>query len=159
MTREEAGQPITIVMRPACRVLFRIDSKDLPALEEKYHAELAGPGWWRAAYVLLGGGINIAPRPLFASSTTGEFEFLLPPGRVILHAYGEDVQWIECPIEIKPDDRELLLGTFDLPPSQEAQAGEVPRPSAGATDQCGRSGRGRVPPDPLPAVPRLPHCA
>ncbi len=126
VTREDLGKPITIVMRPACRVLFRIDSKGLPELEEKYHAELAGPGWWRAAYVLLGGGMNNAPRPLFASSTTGEFEFLLPPGRVILHAYGEDVQWIERPIEIKPDDRELLLGTFDVPPSLEAQQGRFP---------------------------------
>jgi hypothetical protein len=50
--------PITITMQPACRVLFRIDSKGLPALETKYHAELTGPGWWRAAYVVLGGSIH-----------------------------------------------------------------------------------------------------
>jgi hypothetical protein len=126
VTREELGQPITIVMRPACRVLFRIDSRGLPALEEKYHAELASPGWWRAAYVLLGGGINNNPRPLFASSTTGEFEFLLPPGRFIVHAYGEDVRSIERPLEVGPDDRELLLGTYDVPPSLEAQQGKFP---------------------------------
>ena len=63
-------------MQPACRVLFRIDSKGLPALGRKYHAELAGPAWWRAAYVLIGGGIQRAPRLLLASSTPGEFEFL-----------------------------------------------------------------------------------
>ena len=123
VTREELDKPITIVMHPACRVLFRIDSKGLPALGEKYHAELAGPGWWRAAYVLLGGGTPRAPRPLFASSTKGEFEFLLPPGRVTIHAYGGDVRSVERSIEIKPDDRELLLGTFDVPPSRDAEQG------------------------------------
>ncbi len=126
VTREGLDKPITIVMHPACRVLFRIDSKGLPALEEKYHAELAGPGWWRAAYVLLGGGIQRAPRPLFASSTKGEFEFLLPPGRVTVHAYGSDVRGVERSIEIQPDDRELFLGTFDVPPSPDAEKGRFP---------------------------------
>jgi WD40 repeat protein len=126
VTREGLDKPITIVMHPACRVLFRIDSKGLPALEEKYHAELAGPGWWRAAYVLLGGGIQTAPRPLFASSTKGAFEFLLPPGRVTINAYGSNVRWVERSIEIKPDDRELFLGTFDLAPSPNAEQGRFP---------------------------------
>ena len=92
VTREELDKPITIVMHPACRVLFRIESTGLPALEKKYHAELAGPGWWRAAYVRAGWRIERAPRPLFASSTNGELEFLLPPGRVTIHAYGSDVK-------------------------------------------------------------------
>jgi WD40 repeat protein len=126
VTREDLDKPITIVMYPACRVLFRIDSKGLPALEEKYHAELTGPGWWRAAYVLLGGGIARAPRPLFASSTKGEFEFLLPPGPVTIHAYGSDVQSVERSIEIKPDDRELFLGTLDVAPSPDAEQGRFP---------------------------------
>ena len=115
VTREEIDKPITIVMHPACRVSFRIDSKGLPALEAKYHAELAGPGWWRAAYVWLG-ETHQAPRPLFTSSTKGELEFLLPPGRVMISAYGSDVKSVERSIEIKPDDRELFLGTFDVLP-------------------------------------------
>jgi WD40 repeat protein len=126
VTRDELDKPITIVMHPACRVLFRIDSRGLPALGEKYHAELAGPGWWRAAYVLIGGGIQTSPRPLFASSTKGEFEFLLPAGRVTIHAYGGDAGSVERSIEIKPDDRELLLGTFDVPPSRNAEQGRFP---------------------------------
>src|SRR5262249_1325236 len=96
--------------------------KALPTLETRYHAELAGPGWWRAAYVLLGGD-HRSPRPLFASSTTGELEFLLPPGRVMIHAYGMDVKGADRPIEIQPDDRELSLGSFDLLPSGEAAQG------------------------------------
>ena len=75
---------------------------------------------------MLGAGIEGTPRPLFASSTNGELEFLLPPGRVTLHAYGSDVKWVERPIEVKPDDRELVLGTLDLPPSPDAENGRFP---------------------------------
>ncbi len=126
VTREELDKPITITMHPACRVLFQIASTGLPALETKYHAELTGPGWWRAAYIGLGAGIEGAPRPLFASSTNGELEFLLPPGRVTLCAYGSDVKRVERPIEVKPDDREMVLGTLDLPPSANAENGRFP---------------------------------
>jgi WD40 repeat protein len=126
VTREELDMPITITMHPACRVLFRIDSKGLPALETKYRAELTGSGWWRAAYVVLGGSIHGTPRPLFASSTKGELEFLLPPGRVTIHAYGSDVKGVGRSIEIRPDDREQVLGTFDLAPSANAEQGRFP---------------------------------
>ena len=126
ITREGLDKPITITMHPACRVLVRIESTRLPALETKYHAELTGPGWWRAAYIVLGAGIAGTPRPLFASSAKGELEFLLPPGRVTLHAYGTDVKWVECPIEVKPGDRELVVGTLDLPPSADAEKGRFP---------------------------------
>ena len=126
VTREELDKPITITMHPACRVLFRIESTGLPVLETKYHAELTGPGWWRSAYIVLGASIEGTPRPLFASSSNGELEFLLPPGRVTLHASGSDVKWVERPIEVKPDDRELILGTLDLPPSRDAEKGRFP---------------------------------
>jgi WD40 repeat protein len=126
VTREELDKPITITMHPACRVLVWIDSTGLPALEKKYRAELTGPGWWRAAYIVLGAGIEGTPRPLFASSTNGELEFLLPPGQVTLHAYGTDVKWVDRPIEVKPDDREMVVGTLDLHPSPDAEKGRFP---------------------------------
>ncbi|MFI5459544.1 MAG: WD40 repeat domain-containing protein [Isosphaerales bacterium] len=125
VTREEIGKPITIGMYPACRVLFRIDSAGLPALEKKFNAELTGPGWWRAAYLRLGDDFR-APRPLFTCSTNGALEFLLPPGRFTIFAYGNDVKPLELPVEIKPDDRELLLGTIDLAPSEGAEQGLFP---------------------------------
>jgi WD40 repeat protein/beta-lactamase regulating signal transducer with metallopeptidase domain len=124
-TREEIGKPITIAMHPACRVLFRIESTGFLALEKKYNAELTGPGWWRAAYLELGNGIS-APRPLFTSSMTGELEFLLPPGRFTVMAYGSDVKWVERPVEIKQEDKELFLGTIDLAPSRNAEQGRFP---------------------------------
>ena len=126
VTRDGLDKPITISMHPACRVLFRVDSTGLPALEAKYRAELAGPGWWRAVYIVLGASIQGTPRPLFAMSVKGEFEFLLPPGQVTIHAYGSDVNSYERSIEIKPDDRELFLGTFDVPPSRDAIEGRFP---------------------------------
>ena len=61
VTRAELDKPITITMHPACRVLFRIESTGLPALEKKYHAELTGPGWWRAAYVVLAPVSRVIP--------------------------------------------------------------------------------------------------
>ena len=125
VTREQIGKPITIAMHPACRVLFQVESTGLTALEKKYNAELTGPGWWRAAYVRLGNGTT-APRPLFTCSTTGALEFLLAPGRFTITPYGSDVKWEERPVEIKPDDRELFLGTIDLPPSEAALRGEFP---------------------------------
>ncbi len=126
VTREELDKPISVTMYPACRVRFRIASAGLPALETKYHAELTGPGWWRAAYVVLGASIEGTPRPLFASSTKGELEFLLPPGQFTIHAYGSDVKWVERPMEINPGEPEQVLGTFDLPPSQDAEKGRFP---------------------------------
>ena len=125
VTREEIGKPIPIAMHPACRVLFRIESTGLPDLEKKYNAELTGPGWWRAAYVELGSGIS-APRPCSPARQPVQLEFLLPPGRFTIMAYGSDVKWVERPVEIKPGDRELFLGTIDLAPSEDAEQGRFP---------------------------------
>ena len=36
------------------------------------------------------------------------------------------MKWVERPIEVKPDDRELVLGTLDLPPSRDAEKGRFP---------------------------------
>jgi WD40 repeat protein len=126
VAREELDTPIIITMHPACRVVLRIESPGFAALETKYHAELNGPGWWRAAYVLLGADMNGSPRPLFSSSTKGELEFLLPPGRVTIHAYGNDVKSVDRPIEIKAEDREMFLGKFDIAPSPDAEQGRFP---------------------------------
>jgi WD40 repeat protein len=72
------------------------------------------------------GSGNSAPGPLFTCSKTGALEFLLPPGRFELMPYGSDVNWVERPVEIKPDDRELFLGTIEVPPSEAALRGEFP---------------------------------
>ena len=73
----------------------------------------------------LGGNVQ-APRALFTCTTAEGLEFLLPPGRFTLDAYGDDVQAVEVPVEVKPEDREMLLGTIDLIPAEEAKQGLFP---------------------------------
>ena len=73
--------------------------------------ELTGPRWSRGAYLRLGGTAH-DPQPLFTCSLTGNLEFLLPPGRFEIYAYSDEAQPSALPVEIKPEDRELLLGTI-----------------------------------------------
>jgi hypothetical protein len=111
-----------IVMHPACRVRLRVECPGFGELAEKYHADLGGENWWRAAYVWLGEN-HQAPRPLFSSSTTGQLEFLLPPGRFMISAYGSDVDNAERTTEVKPGHRVLSLGVVEVSPSEEIKKG------------------------------------
>ena len=86
VTGEELGKRNTIVMHPACRVRLRVECPAFRELEERYHAELEGPGWERGAFLLMGDQTT-DPFPLRAGSTTGELEFLVPPGRYTIIAY------------------------------------------------------------------------
>jgi WD40 repeat protein len=116
------GKPVTIVMHPACRVRMRVECPGFREVSEKFHADLGGPSWWRAAYVWLGEN-HKAPRPLFTSSTSGELEFLLPPGRFMIMAYGSDVDNTERIIEVKPGHRLLSLGVVEVSPSAAIKKG------------------------------------
>jgi WD40 repeat protein/beta-lactamase regulating signal transducer with metallopeptidase domain len=123
-TRDEVrdGKPLTIAMLPACRVRLRVECPGFRDLAEKYHAELGGPDWWRAAYVGLGEDPQ-ASRPLFTSSTKGELEFLLPPGRFKIMAYGADANNTEPIVEVKPGHRVLSLGVVDVSPNDAVKQG------------------------------------
>ncbi len=124
VTREQIreGKPVTVVMHPACRVRFRVECPGLSEVAEKYHADLGGENWWRSAYVWLG-ETHKAPRPLLTSSTSGELEFLLPPGRYMIMAYGADVNSTDRSIEVKPGHRLLSLGVIELSPSDAVKQG------------------------------------
>jgi Tol biopolymer transport system component len=117
LTREAAGKPATIVMHPACRVRLRVECPGFRELEAQYRAELGGPHWERAAYVLLGEGGGTS-RLLFTSSTTGELEFLLPPGRFTIEAFGADVNPTKRLVEIGPRHRVRSLGIVEVTPSR-----------------------------------------
>jgi WD40 repeat protein len=125
VTHEDRSKQITINMYPACRVLLRIESTGLAALEKEFPVELTAPGWRRDADLRFEAPGQVL-QPLLSSSMTGSFEFLLPPGRFTINASGSDVQPIEVPVEVKPDDRELFLGTIDLAPSDDARRGLFP---------------------------------
>jgi WD40 repeat protein len=124
VSREEIrdGKPVTIVMHPACRVRLRVECPGFKELAEKHRADLDGDNWWRAAYVWLGEN-HRAPRPLFTSSTTGQLEFLLPPGRFLVMAYGSQVNNTERTVEVKPGQRLVSLGVVEVSPSEAFKQG------------------------------------
>jgi WD40 repeat protein len=122
--RENIGKPMTMTMYPACRVLFQIESVKLATLEQRFNAELTGPGWRRCADLRTSGAYP--SRVLSTSSSRGSLEFLAPPGRFKIVAYGDDAKSTGIPLEVKPDDRELVIGTIDLDPSDKAMQGVLP---------------------------------
>ncbi len=122
VTRDQLGKPVTIVMHPACRVRLRVDCPGFREAEEKHHFELDRSCWWRAAYVMLGDN-NRAPRPLFTHSTTGQLEFLLPPGRFKIMAYGVGTNLAYPTVEIAPGHRVRNLGVIEAAPSQDGGNG------------------------------------
>jgi WD40 repeat protein len=121
ITRDQLGKPITIVMHPACRVRLRVECPGLREAEEKQHFELDRSRWWRAAYVMLGEN-NRAPRPLMACSTTGQLEFLLPPGRFKIMAYGDGTNPSFPAVEVEPGHRVRNL-EIEVAPGEEARQG------------------------------------
>jgi WD40 repeat protein len=76
----------------------------------------------RHAYVWLGEN-HEAPRPLLTYSTSGQLEFLLPPGRYLIMAYGGDTYNVDRAIEVKPGHRVLSLGVVELSPSDAVKQG------------------------------------
>ncbi len=125
VSREEirAGQPIAVVMHPACRVRLRVECPGFREIEQKFRVDLRNEDWWRAAYVWVGKNTQ-APRPLFTSSTKGELEFLLPPGRYLIWAYGSHVEVVDRIIEVKPGHRVLSLGVLEAAPSEAMRTGQ-----------------------------------
>ena len=123
VTGEELGKPNTIVMHPACRVRLRVECPAFRELEKQYHADLEGPGWERGAFLLMGDQTT-DPFPLRAGSTTGELEFLVPPGRYTIIAFGTDTERVVLrPVEIQPGHRVRSLGVALANPSRLVQQG------------------------------------
>jgi thiol-disulfide isomerase/thioredoxin len=99
-----AGGPITLTMRPACRVTGRLTCPDL----ERKKIAL---GW---TYV------NVAPDGLPCNyrfgSEEGSFDLYLPPGNYTLDAGGDKVHSVLKPITAQPGQRELNVDIeFKLP--------------------------------------------
>jgi hypothetical protein len=122
VTSQQLGKPVQLVMHPSCRVRFRVECRGFRELEEQYHAELPGPNWRSGAYAGLGGDKGLTWF-VYTASTTGELEFLLPPGHFTIMAYGTDTDPVNRAIEIQPGHRVRNLGIVDLPPSAALQHG------------------------------------
>jgi WD40 repeat protein len=120
--REELGHPVTIVMHPACRVRLRIECPGFRELEELYHCELDDSRWGRSATLLLGDDQRI-PGPLHVGSTTGQIEFLLPPGRFQIWAYGAGTNPTSQAVEVGPGHRVRSLGIIEVTPDDDLKQG------------------------------------
>jgi WD40 repeat protein len=118
----ESDKPVTIVMHPACRLRLRVECPGFRELETKYHVELNGPNWSRFAY-LTPGDNDRGMYLLSTSSTTGELEFLLPPGRYTIFALGTETNRATRSVEIQPGHRVKSLGVVEVIPSRAAQQG------------------------------------
>jgi WD40 repeat protein len=120
----ESDKPATIVMHPACRLRLRVECPGFRELETKYHVELNGPNWSRFAYLYPTEGDNVRGMNLLStSSTTGELEFLLPPGRYTILALGTETIRVTRSVEIQPGHRVKSLGVVEVTPSRAAQQG------------------------------------
>ena len=115
---------MTTVMHPGCRVRLRAECSGFRELESKYQIKLNGSGWWVAQIQM--GDNNNAPKPLMTNSATGNFEFVLPPGRFTIVAYGSDTNIGTRVAEIKPGERERDMGVIDVAPSANAMLGFFP---------------------------------
>jgi beta-lactamase regulating signal transducer with metallopeptidase domain/Tol biopolymer transport system component len=127
--RLELNAPQTLVVGPACRVRVALTGKGLSALAEQFKTPLEDLGHWKAAYVTLGDDYGRDPSPLFASSHGRPLEFMLPPGNYQLRLYGSNFQNVLRDIAIERGQRELDLGTIDLPPTEQAKQGHFERVS------------------------------
>jgi thiol-disulfide isomerase/thioredoxin len=97
----DARREVEIRLVPLVRVHGKLKSKDLGR---------AIP--WTNVYInLLPGKIRL----LQNSSTMAEFSMLLPPGEYDMNAYGSDVTGIHKPLTLRAGERDLDLGTLDLP--------------------------------------------
>jgi len=92
---------VEIRLAPLAHVHGKLESKDL-----------GRPITWSNVY------INLMPgriRLLQNTSQTADFSLLLPPGEYDMNAYGSDVAGIHKPLTIRPTDRDIDLGTLNLP--------------------------------------------
>jgi WD40 repeat protein len=124
LTRDELrrGEPIAIVMHPACRVRLRAESPGFREVEETYHAEPRGGRWRRLALVATEGD-GRRPYLLSVHSTKPELEFLLPPARFKIWIGGDRVDGREVPVTVEPGHRVKSVGIIDLPPSEVVRLG------------------------------------
>jgi WD40 repeat protein len=122
--REQIGKQATIVMHPACRLRLRVECPGFRELEAKYHIEPIGSSWSRSAYIMGGDNVRVSCL-LNTTSTTGELEFFLPPGRYTIFALGTETIQTSRSVEIPPGHGVKSLGTVELTPSLEFQTGHL----------------------------------
>jgi thiol-disulfide isomerase/thioredoxin len=102
------GRPndvITVTMRPECRISGQLVSKELEARRRKIT--------WTNVYLHMDDN-----RPLACSSEQAEFHFFVPPGTYKLEAYGEEIHALCRTVTVKAGERQLGLGSIEMPPKR-----------------------------------------
>ena len=94
-------RPIEVTLGPACHVTGRLASADFQALKR--------PITWTNVYLFRGPN-----RVLDFMSKRQEIDFLVPPGRYKLQAYGTHLLSSTRAIEVKAGQKELSLGELNL---------------------------------------------
>lgn len=116
ITRAHIGKEIKIKLKRAARIHGRFDS---PELRDMGRAEF----WWTNVCVDWSGH-----RPLSFATSSQAFEFLLPPGKYDLVAYGRDVQEIRQSLKVGADARDMEID-FSLPVTDLTRMFSKPAPA------------------------------
>ena len=98
----DKGKEIQMTLVPACRISGKLTSSELVGLGKRVG--------WTNVYLFRDGD-----RPLWFMSEGQEFEFLVPPGRYTLSAYGTNLEQVDRDVEVLLEQNELALDAWDLP--------------------------------------------
>jgi len=118
LKRSELGREVKMTIRKSCRVHGRFDSASLRQLGR-------ADFWWTNICVNWNNH-----RPLSYASTERSFEFLLPPGKYTLKAYGRDAIDEDRTVRVSADERDIEVN-FDLDVSELASKFGQPAPPLG----------------------------
>lgn len=106
---------IVVPMRPGCLVTGKFTCRDL--------TDLNRPIGWTNGYLISEGG-----RALGCSSEDQKFQFFAPPGDYVLESYGSNLYFVKTRVQVKPGQRELDLGSIEMPATQLALLVGKPAP-------------------------------
>ncbi|MFZ2148619.1 MAG: M56 family metallopeptidase [Sedimentisphaerales bacterium] len=109
--RDGRQEEIELTLVPVCRVYGRLDSEALKKIGRPLTWTNVYLQWNRDSFGVLS-----------HTSDNQRFEFLVPPGRYELNAYGSGdgarTKAVRPTIEVKANQSELDLGVIDLPPTK-----------------------------------------
>lgn len=115
---EKATENVVVVLHPECRVSGRLACSDL----SKRNREIGFTN------VRLSHLENIAYEVFPAENGNLSFHFFVPPGEYEFNNFGENLYMVEKQISVQVGQRELDLGTIDVPASRLALLKGQPAP-------------------------------
>jgi thiol-disulfide isomerase/thioredoxin len=108
-------EPVVLKMQLACRVSGKFACRDLTNLNRPIGGTIA--------YLSSGG-----KRALCCSSKDQSFHFFVPPGDYELESYGANLHVVKTRVQVNPGQRELDLGSIEIPATRLALLVGKPAP-------------------------------